>query len=175
MRRAVLTRRALAAPVDLGAAVAPLLLGARRVASYVGTGSEPFVTPEIGWLLPVLLEDGQLDWSAFDGTLAAGPRGVHEPTGDRLGVEALAGCDLVLVPALLVDRTGCRLGRGGGSYDRALVHAPGLTVALVLDDELVEEVPCEAHDVTVRAVATPSRGIVHLPTTWAPGEELPAQ
>jgi 5-formyltetrahydrofolate cyclo-ligase len=68
----------------------------------------------------------------------------------------------VLVPALLVDRRGNRLGRGGGSYDRALVRATGLTVALLHDGELVEELPAEAHDVPVRAAATPSQGVVQL-------------
>jgi 5-formyltetrahydrofolate cyclo-ligase len=61
-----------------------------------------------------------------------------------------------------VDRDGNRLGRGGGSYDRALARATGLTVALLHDDEVVEAVPHEAHDVPVRAVATLTGGLVVL-------------
>jgi 5-formyltetrahydrofolate cyclo-ligase len=68
------------------------------------------------------------------------------------------------VPALQVDRDGNRLGRGGGSYDRALARATGLTVALLHDDELVAELPHEPHDVPVRAVATPTGGLVRLPS-----------
>lgn len=123
---------------------------------------EPFVTPQLGWLLPVLLDNGDLDWAAFDGDLEAAPGGFLAPPGPRLGVDAIARADLVLVPALLVDRAGYRLGRGGGSYDRALPRASGLTVALVDDHELVAHVPHEPHDVPVAAVATPSGGVVHL-------------
>ncbi len=148
---------------DLSSAIADLLTSATRVASYVPVGSEPGVPPRQGWLLPVLLEDNDLDWAVYDGRLTRGRRGLPEPVGDRLGPEAVAGCDLVLVPALLVDQRGHRLGRGGGSYDRALRRATAITVALVHDGELVAALPSEPHDVTVRAVATPTGGLVMLP------------
>ena len=118
--------------------------------------------PETGWLLPVLLPDGDLDWAVHDGHLTGSSRGMLQPGGPRLGVDAISRCDVVLVPALLVDRRGVRLGRGGGSYDRALARARGLTIALVHDDELVEELPREPHDVQVAAVATPGGGVVRL-------------
>jgi 5-formyltetrahydrofolate cyclo-ligase len=75
------------------------------------------------------------------------------------------GADLIVVPALAVSSsTGVRLGRGGGSYDRVLDRVdPGiLTVAAVYDTELVESVPAEPHDRPVRAVVTPSRGLLRL-------------
>ena len=147
---------------DLEAVLSDLLEGAARVASYVPLASEPGTPPRAGWLLPILLPDGDLDWSAYDGTLVAGLRGTQQPPGPLLGVDAVARCDVVLVPALLVDRHGVRLGKGGGSYDRALARCTGLTVALVHDDELVDALPAEPHDVPVRAVATPARGLVHL-------------
>jgi 5-formyltetrahydrofolate cyclo-ligase len=67
------------------------------------------------------------------------------------------------VPALLVDRSGMRLGRGGGSFDRALgrVAAGVPVVALVYDGEIVERVPREPHDRSVTAALTP-RGLVPL-------------
>jgi 5-formyltetrahydrofolate cyclo-ligase len=147
---------------DLSLIVSALLSEFSSVASYVGHGGEPFVAPQPGWLLPVLLEDDDLDWAVYDGELAPGRRGLLEPVGPRLGVEAIASCDLVLVPALLVDRRGNRLGKGGGSYDRALARATGLTVALLHDDELVHAIPHEAHDVPVRAVVTPGNGLVRF-------------
>ena len=153
---------------DLSHALADALATAGRVASFVARPDEPGVPPAPGWLLPVLLEDGDLDWAVHDGRLAPGRRGVLEPTGARLGVHAVATCDLVLVPALLVDVQGTRLGKGGGSYDRALRRATGLTVALVHDDELVDELPREEHDVPVGAVATPSRGVLRLPAKMSP-------
>lgn len=168
LRRTGRLRRAGLPPVDLSTVLADLLGTATRVAAYVPVGSEPGVDPQPGWLLPVLLADNDLDWAVYDGRLAPGRLGLSEPVGDRLGPAAVAGCDLVLVPALLVDRQGHRLGRGGGSYDRALARATGLTVALVHDDELVESVPAEPHDVPVKAVATPIGGLVRLPAKMGP-------
>lgn len=162
MRHKAETSRSAKERVDLSEVLADLLRTAASVASYVGFGAEPYVPPRPGWLLPVLQEDGDLDWARYDGELAPGRRGLLEPSGPRLGVTAVATCDVVLVPALLVDLAGYRLGRGGGSYDRALARATGMTVALVHDDELVDEVPHEAHDVPVRAVASAGRGLVVL-------------
>ncbi len=163
LRHMAQRRRVSLRPVDLSDVLADVLAGAARVASYLAFGSEPGIPAQPGWLLPVLLADDDLDWAVYDGQLASGRRGLQEPVGERLGVAAVATCDLVLVPALLVDRQGRRLGKGGGSYDRALTRATGLTVALLHDGELVEELPAEPHDVPVRAVATPSGGVLHLP------------
>jgi 5-formyltetrahydrofolate cyclo-ligase len=162
MRHKAETQRSAKRRVDLSGVLAELLATAASVASYVGFGTEPYVPPRPGWLLPVLLEDDDLDWARYAGELAPGRRGLLEPTGPRLGVAALATCDVVLVPALLVDRQGYRLGKGGGSYDRALARANGLTVALVHDDEVVDAVPHEPHDVPVRAVASLTGGLVVL-------------
>ena len=147
---------------DLAPVVAPLLGRSAQVASYLAFGREPFVSPQPGWLLPVLQPDGSLDWAINTGEYVENHLGLREPVGPRLGEEAIADCDLVLVPALLVDRQGYRLGRGGGSYDRALRAARGLTVALLHDGELVDELPHEDHDVPVAAVATLSLGVVRL-------------
>ena len=77
-------------------------------------------------ILPVLLPDGDLDWAVYagDDSLAPARLGLLEPTGPRLGVDAVATADVVLVPGLAVSTTGDRLGRGGGSYDRALGRVP---------------------------------------------------
>jgi 5-formyltetrahydrofolate cyclo-ligase len=162
LRRTAQRVRVSRPPSDLTEALGGLLATATRVASYLPLGSEPGVAPRTGWLLPVLRPDDDLDWGVYDGEVAEGHRGLVEPAGPRLGVDAVATCDLVLVPALLVDRQGRRLGKGGGSYDRALRRATGLTVALLNDGELVDVLPEEPHDVRVAAVATPSRGVVHL-------------
>jgi 5-formyltetrahydrofolate cyclo-ligase len=99
-------------------------------------------------LVPVTLPDRDLDW-----------RRAHSgPTDRTLGVGAVARVDCVLAPALAVAADGTRLGRGGGSYDRALARLPARTVvaALVYDDELVDALPRDAWDVAVDAVVTPS-------------------
>jgi 5-formyltetrahydrofolate cyclo-ligase len=153
------------AAAALDAALGALVGASRRVAAYVAIGDEPGTTallarrPDV--LLPVLLPDGDLDWAT--GPLRSAAHGLMEPTGRRLGPAALATCDLVLVPALAVDRSGTRLGRGGGSYDRALSRAQGLTVALLYDGEAVEALPIDPHDIPVQAVATPSYGLRRVP------------
>ncbi len=114
----------------------------------------------LGWqlMLPILLPDKDLAWRSFDGDGGGGEISRDHGT-DRIG---LAG--LVIVPALAIDRHGLRLGQGGGSYDRALARrSPGtLTIALVYDDELVDVVPSESHDLGVDAVITPRAGLLHL-------------
>jgi 5-formyltetrahydrofolate cyclo-ligase len=75
----------------------------------------------------------------------------------------VATADVVLCPGLAVDRRGHRLGRGGGSYDRALSRVPAGTFVctLLYDGELLEQVPAEDHDRRVSAVVTPS-GVTRL-------------
>ncbi len=141
------------------------------VAAYASVGTEPATVAllsalreaAVPVLLPVLLPDGDLDWARYDGTLVPGRRGLPEPPGPRLGREAVAECCVVVVPALAVDRTGTRLGRGGGSYDRALTRTSALVVAALHDGDLVDTLPVEPHDVPVSAVVLPGLGLVRLP------------
>ena len=147
---------------------------AGTVAAYYSVGSEPdthgllFGLWKRGTyvLLPVLRPDGDLDWASYEGpdSLAAGPRGLREPTEPRRGVEAVSLADVVLAPALAVDPAGRRLGRGGGSYDRALARVGPLipVIALLYDDELLDRVPVRPHDVPVRAAVRPGPGISWL-------------
>ena len=118
-------------------------------------------------ILPRLRPDGDLEWASYEGpdSLVPGPRGVLEPSEPSRGVEAISRAALVLVPALAVDRHGHRLGRGGGSYDRALARVGERVpvVALLYDGELIDEVPAEPHDRPVSAVALPAQGIVGVP------------
>jgi 5-formyltetrahydrofolate cyclo-ligase len=147
---------------------------AGTVAGYVSVGAEPdtrallFALWKRGAyvLVPVLQHDGDLDWASYEGpdSLAPGPRGLLEPTEPCRGVTAITSADLVIVPALAVDRSGRRLGRGGGSYDRALARVGGSipTIALLYDGELVDQVPAAEHDQPVRAAALPGEGICRL-------------
>ena len=148
---------------------------AGTVAAYYSVGTEPdthgllFALWKRGAyvLLPLLLPDGDLDWASYEGpdSLRPAGRGLMEPAEPPRGVAAVCSADLVLVPALAADHSGLRLGRGGGSYDRALarVGAQVPTVALLYDTELVPVVPAEPHDQRVRMVARPSAGVTTLP------------
>jgi len=140
---------------------------AATVAAYISIGTEPGTGPLIDQLaamgrrviLPVVLPDLDLDWAVYEGPDSLERRrGLLEPVGRRLGPEAVATADVVLTPGLAVDRTGMRLGRGGGCYDRALGRVPVGTFVctLLYGDEVVEEVPSAAHDRPVTAVVTPA-------------------
>ena len=153
----------------------PQVTSAGTIAAYYSVGTEPDTRGLIFALwkrgsyvvLPVLLPDGDLDWASYEGpeSLAPGPRGVLQPVEPVRGTGTVARADVVLVPALAVDVHGRRLGRGGGSYDRALARVgPQVpTIALLYDSELLPSVPAEEHDQSVRAVARPEQGITWLP------------
>jgi 5-formyltetrahydrofolate cyclo-ligase len=166
------------------AAVAAALLrglaGARALAAYApeetepGHGRLPAAYTQLGArvLLPVVPPAGrELAWAVDTGRLAPGRFGLLEPVGPRLGPSAIGTADIVVVPALAVARDGVRLGRGGGYYDRALRHArpDAVVVALVFDDEFVDELPAEPHDRRVTAVVTPSGGWQELREALPPG------
>ena len=147
---------------------------AGTVAAYYSVGAEPDTRGLVYalWrrgtyvLLPLLRPDGDLDWASYEGpdSLVPGPRGLREPAEPPRGVDAVARADVVLAPALAVDRDGRRLGRGGGSFDRALARVGPLipVIALLYDDELVGRVPAEPHDVPVRPAVRPGHGVTWL-------------
>jgi 5-formyltetrahydrofolate cyclo-ligase len=177
--RLLRARRALSAQEREAAAAAlartvrgvPECADSKVVAAYVSMGSEPGTGPLIDVLrdsgarvlLPVLLPDNDLDWAAYDGpdALVRTERGLLEPAGPRLGPDAVTGAQAVLLPGLAVDARGVRLGRGGGSYDRALSRIgragarPALVVVLYAH-EVLDVVPAEPHDGPVDAALTPA-------------------
>ncbi|MGW5350027.1 5-formyltetrahydrofolate cyclo-ligase [Streptomyces sp. NPDC004031] len=149
----------------------PECVHSKTVAAYVSMGSEPGTGPLLGALhaagvrvlLPVLLPDNDLDWAEYGGqdALERTPRGLFEPTGPRLGPDAVTAVQAILLPGLAVDSRGVRLGRGGGSYDRALSRVgragtrPALAVVLYAH-EVLDTVPAEPHDGAVDAALTPA-------------------
>ena len=146
--------------------VVPEVRRAATVAAYASVGGEPGTGALLDALraagkrviLPVVLPDLDLDWAVYDGELVPARRGLLEPPGPRLGPEAIATPDAVLVPGLAVSPTGLRLGRGGGCYDRALARVPvgTFTCVLLYDDEVGRDAPVEPHDRPVGFAATPS-------------------
>jgi 5-formyltetrahydrofolate cyclo-ligase len=151
------------------------------VCAYVPVGAEPgsvglldLVLRRAGRVLLPIARTGAdgaalpLRWAEYrPGQLVAGPFGLLEPFEPWLPASAAQAADLLLVPALAVDWQGVRLGRGRGFYDRSLVHrnprAP--LVAVVRDDELVDELPAEPHDVPMTHALTPRQGLIALGAT----------
>ncbi|MCV7150077.1 5-formyltetrahydrofolate cyclo-ligase [Mycolicibacterium pyrenivorans] len=150
----------------------------QTVCAYVPVGSEPgsldlldaTVRRGVEVLLPVARhsQDGTalpLQWGRYrPGKLVGAPFGLREPPQPWASAEAIAEAAVVLVPALAVDRQGTRLGRGAGFYDRTLpmADAGALLVAMVRDDELLEHLPSEPHDVPMTHALTPREGLVVL-------------
>jgi 5-formyltetrahydrofolate cyclo-ligase len=146
----------------------PAVRDARRVALYVSRGCEPQTGALIDWLLatghevllPILYADNDLGWGIAPGAadLVPGRFGLPEPPTD-LGSDAIATAELVICPAVAVAREGVRLGRGGGSYDRALARiTPGTPIwAAVYAGEIVDGLPSDDHDHPVDAALTPNQ------------------
>jgi 5-formyltetrahydrofolate cyclo-ligase len=153
----------------------PELARAHTVAAYVSVGTEPGTLAlldalrarGVRVLLPALLPDNDLDWGAYAGEDSltrvrhGGRMALLEPSGPRLGPQAVTDADVVLLPGVAVDARGVRLGRGGGSYDRVLARleragAHPALVVLLYDGEVVAHVPDQPHDRPVQAVVTPS-------------------
>jgi 5-formyltetrahydrofolate cyclo-ligase len=68
--------------------------------------------------------------------------------------------DLVLVPGLAFDLWGRRLGRGKGFYDRLLAQVNAVKCGVALDQQIVEELPAEPHDIAMNTILTPTRWLV---------------
>ena len=93
--------------------------------------------------------------------------GLREPSPAAATADP-ATLDLILVPGLAFDPRGGRLGRGAGFYDRFLAdlrHAGGKAtfVALALDEQILESVPMDRHDVFMDLIVTPTRTLEARP------------
>ena len=121
-------------------------------------------------LLPIAREDAAgtplpLRWGEYrNGGLVAARYGLLEPAPPWQPAEAIGAAALIVVPALAVDRSGTRLGQGAGFYDRSLPMADrsARLVAMVRDDEVLDVLPGEPHDVPMTHALTPGRGLIAL-------------
>jgi 5-formyltetrahydrofolate cyclo-ligase len=145
----------------------PEITAARSVAAYLSFGTEPATkrlvddlrSSGVQVIIPVFRSsDFDLDWTEYgEKSWDAQKSGrAWTPDGPLLGLDAVAGADVILVPALAVAEDGIRLGRGGGCYDRALARVtPARPVlALLYDGECPVVVPAEPHDRPVTGVVT---------------------
>ena len=147
--------------------IVPRLIGARIVAFYHPMKDE--ISP---YQVLAALGDGQtaaLPWFAdrdarmmFRQAPAAeaGPWGVLQPSAQA---PALAP-DVVLVPLVLADRRGNRIGHGKGHYDRALANlreaGPVLTIGIAWEEQVsAQPIPADPWDVPLDAIATPAEWI----------------
>ena len=145
----------------------PHLIGARIVAGYHPMKSEisPYAVLErlgdgLSGALPWFANrDARMMFRRAPAT-EAGPWGVLQPPAEA---DAVAP-DIILVPLVLADRQGTRIGHGKGHYDRALSHlrAGGLVSAIGIAWEMQiseDPIPPDPWDVPLDAIATPAEWI----------------
>lgn len=152
----------------LAAIVAPHLAGAGAVAGYFPMKDEVSPLPALDTLAPE--QAAGLPWFADRDSrmifrrapaVAPGPWGVLQPAGDAEVVTP----DVVLVPLVLADRHGTRIGHGKGHYDRALAHLRESgrrvrTIGIAWEMQVVDEpLPADPWDQPLDAIATPGEWI----------------
>ena len=106
-------------------------------------------------LLPCVKGD-ELELRYFDGAERVQPGegyAIPEPVGELF--TDWGKIDLILVPGVAFDKSGNRLGRGKGYYDKVLKQTEAYKLGVCFDFQLVERVPVEPHDVKMdRVVAS---------------------
>lgn len=169
--RAVLEREDRAQrDTQIGAAIKALLFQKKiqTVCLYKAFRDEPDLlglcveAPELEFALPVVERTlkGSMAFVRFDHNtkMIVNRFGIEEPDKSQGGEVRPHAQTLIILPALAVDRSGVRLGYGGGYYDRYLSclapHQRPILLAAVYDPLFVPRLPQEEHDVRVHYVAT---------------------
>jgi 5-formyltetrahydrofolate cyclo-ligase len=109
----------------------------------------PRFVSETGTYHPVEVSD-------YKGDCAPGKFGILEP-GAHCQPMPLKRLDLALAPGLGFDLSGRRLGRGQGFYDRLLAGIAGAKCGVAFDQQVVEQLPAQRHDVSMNFILTPTR------------------
>lgn len=149
----------------------PEVANARVVLAYAANAEEIDLAPTVAALrgrgaaiaFPRVEAPGVLGVHLVvsDEELVPGALGIREPSPDaeRIPRESI---DAVLVPGVAFDAEGCRLGYGGGFYDRLLptLRHDCRRVGVSFDEQIVDKLPVDDHDISVDVVATPTRLLV---------------
>ena len=140
---------------------------AQTILTYMPMRAEVDLTPLLArfpskrWVLPRIIpeENHRMVFHPYDpARLVIHPFGMAEPAADSPQIGA-DGIELVLVPGLAYDKSGWRLGYGGGYFDRFLSNFAGVSAGVVFEALLFDSLPRAEHDVPVNWIAT-ERGIV---------------
>jgi 5-formyltetrahydrofolate cyclo-ligase len=105
-------------------------------------------------LLPRVIGDGLMELRIYTGPkdLAEGAFHIMEPTGEPF--TDIDSIDVALVPGMSFDKSGNRLGRGKGFYDRFLRHAHLYKIGVCFGFQMVDRVPTGPFDVPVDEVVS---------------------
>ena len=113
--------------------------------------------------LPVCKDNRVIDFYYIESfsDLIAGKFNIPAPDVNKCKQVTDYSNAVCIVPALCFDKTGARLGYGGGYYDRFLNGKTAETIGLCFDCFLLDSIPSEEHDIRIKTVITES-GIYHL-------------
>lgn len=147
----------------LAAQVGPRLPPKGTLATYAAIGSEidPSAIEQMGSHLtiafPRVVRGEPLSFHAVPFTsLMPGARSIPEPPANAPAITP----DMLLVPLLAGDRTGNRLGQGGGHYDRTLAAlraaGPVVAIGIAWDMQILDALAARAWDAPLDAIATPT-------------------
>nr|WP_202803910.1 5-formyltetrahydrofolate cyclo-ligase [Geminocystis herdmanii] len=138
---------------------------AKVVLSYFSFKQEPDLSllhqhSKVIWGFP-RCEGNNLVWHQWQwgDKLQTGNYGILEPLADSPLIDTTL-VDLILVPSVLLDRTGYRLGYGGGYYDRMLASSSWYnvpTMGIVFDFAYIPHLPRESWDKPLKYIYTEHR------------------
>lgn len=80
--------------------------------------------------------------------------GIEQPAKDSVIPSEVRNAGIILVPCIAVDKSGNRIGMGGGFYDRILNQLSITKIALVFDFQFIDSLPVEEHDIKINLVVT---------------------
>jgi 5-formyltetrahydrofolate cyclo-ligase len=167
LRRAVLSSRCVqkaeSREIILSKLLAlPLITAAETVFCYVSAPLEADTHGFIGHMLQMnktvcvpRCRGGKMSAvviSSFHDLEPPGKHGFREPVPSL--TLSLADTDIIIVPGLLFDRGGYRLGYGGGYYDRRLAESQGYAIGICRHGDYVDLLPRDSHDIPVDLVVT---------------------
>jgi len=87
--------------------------------------------------------------------------GIEQPTKESVIPSEVHNAGIILVPCIAVDKSGNRIGMGGGFYDRILNQLSTTKIALVFDFQFIDSLPAEEHDVKINIVVT-EKGVTRI-------------
>lgn len=158
------SRRQASAELCQRLVAAEVLAQAQTIAGYMALGNELDLGPYLQevkrqgrrLVLPRVTGAGRMEFCVLGSweELRPGHFGILEPAGEVIDS---ASVDVFLVPGVVFDRAGRRLGFGQGYYDRAL-PAQAQTVGIGYDWQVLDhDLPVEAHDQVMKFIATDQR------------------
>ena len=80
--------------------------------------------------------------------------GLREPIVSKTKYVPSSEIELIIVPGLIYDKAGYRIGFGGGYFDRYLQNFQGRKISLAFSTQVMEKVPRESFDIPVEAIIT---------------------